>query len=117
MAAPHGGRIAGPRQKSKLVYALDLARDGIRTTKTAVVMEGYTDVIAAHQAGYTNVVATLGTALAETHVGLLRRFAEKVVLVYDGDEAGLKAACTPYPLQLSADDQPGSSYVSASSTR
>ena len=108
-AVSFGGRVlpgrddkAGPKylnggdtavfNKSKLVYALDLARDGIKQTKTAVVMEGYTDVIAAHQAGYANVVATLGTALAESHVALLKRFAPKVVLVYDGDDAGLNAA-------------------------
>lgn len=89
--------------KSKLVYALDLAREAIRQTKTAVVMEGYTDVIAAHQAGYENVVATLGTALAESHVGLLKRFAKTVVLVYDGDEAGLNAAERALPRFLAQD--------------
>jgi len=78
--------------KSKLVFALDLARKAITESKTAVVMEGYTDVIAAHQAGYENVVATLGTALAESHVVLLKRFAKTVILVYDGDAAGLAAA-------------------------
>lgn len=78
--------------KSKLVFALDVARDAIRGRKTAVVMEGYTDVIAAHQAGYEHVVATLGTALGDSHVSLLKRFAQTVVLVYDGDEAGLAAA-------------------------
>ncbi|HEX6983973.1 MAG TPA: DNA primase [Planctomycetaceae bacterium] len=98
---PGRGEEAGPKYlnggdtpvfaKSKLVYALDLARDAIRKTGTAVVMEGYTDVIAAHQAGHENVVATLGTALAESHVSLLKRFAKTVVLVFDGDEAGLNA--------------------------
>ncbi|MDQ3330432.1 MAG: DNA primase [Planctomycetota bacterium] len=99
---PGRGDEAGPKylnssdtpifSKSKLVYALDVARKGIGETKTAVVMEGYTDCIAAHQHGYNNVVATLGTALAESHVALLKRFAQTVVLVYDGDEAGLNAA-------------------------
>lgn len=99
---PGRGEEAGPKylnggdspvfSKSKLVFALDLARKAIGETKTAVVMEGYTDVIAAHQAGYENVIATLGTALAESHVALLRRFAKTVVLVYDGDAAGLAAA-------------------------
>ncbi|QDT62939.1 DNA primase [Calycomorphotria hydatis] len=80
--------------KSRLLYALDLARDGIRATKprTALVMEGYTDCIAAHQAGYTNAVAPLGTSLTESHVTVLKRFAEKVVLVFDGDGAGMAAA-------------------------
>src|SRR5690606_22377043 len=95
---PGRGDEAGPKylnssdspvfSKSKLVYALDAARDAIRKTGVVVVMEGYTDCIAAHQAGYENVVATLGTALAESHVALLKRFARTVVLVYDGDEAG-----------------------------
>lgn len=99
---PGRGEQAGPKylnsgdtpvfSKSKLVYALDVARDAIRETGVAVVMEGYTDCIAAHQHGYGNVVATLGTALAESHVSLLKRFARTVVLVYDGDQAGLSAA-------------------------
>src|SRR5262249_4064742 len=53
---------------------------------------GYTDVIAAHQVGLTNVVGTLGTALGDDHVVALRRLADRVVLVFDGDEAGQKAA-------------------------
>lgn len=99
---PGRGDEAGPKylnssdtpifSKSKLVYALDVARKAISDSKTAVVMEGYTDCIAAHQHGYNNVVATLGTALAESHVTLLKRFAGTVILVYDGDAAGLNAA-------------------------
>jgi len=78
--------------KSRLLYGLDQARDGIRHTGTAVVMEGYVDCIKAHQAGVVNAVATLGTALTETQVALLKRFAQRVVLVYDGDRAGQSAA-------------------------
>lgn len=78
--------------KSKLIFGLDKARDAIRKTGTAVVMEGYVDCIKAHQAGVLNAVATLGTALTEQHVAFLKRLAERVVLVYDGDEAGQKAA-------------------------
>jgi len=78
--------------KSRLLYGLDVARDGIRTADTAVVVEGYTDCIMAHQCGIPHVVGTLGTALTESHVTVLRRFARKVVLVYDGDEAGRNAA-------------------------
>ena len=80
--------------KSKLLYALNLARDPIRKTGTALVVEGYTDCIAAHQAGFENTVAVLGTALGAEHVQLLRRFADrvKVVLVLDGDEAGRRRA-------------------------
>lgn len=78
--------------KSRLLYGLDHAREGIRRTQTAVVMEGYVDCIKAHQAGVVNAVATLGTALSETQVALLKRFAQRVVLVYDGDTAGRTAA-------------------------
>ncbi len=80
--------------KSNLLYGLEMARDAIRKTNTALVMEGYTDCITAHQFGFHNAVAVLGTALGAGHVHLLRRFAERVrvVLVLDGDEAGRKRA-------------------------
>lgn len=78
--------------KSRLVYGLDKARDAIRKTGTAVVMEGYVDCIKAHQAGVVNAVAILGTSLTETHVTILKRLAHRVVLVYDGDEAGQRGA-------------------------
>ncbi|MEE9212252.1 MAG: DNA primase, partial [Phycisphaeraceae bacterium] len=81
--------------KSATLYGLHLAKSapgGIIGGKTAVIVEGYTDVIAAHQAGARDVVATLGTALTSRHVTELRRYAEKVVLVFDADEAGQKAA-------------------------
>lgn len=78
--------------KSKLLYGLDVARDTIRRSEVAVVMEGYTDCMMAHQYGVENVVATLGTALTEIHVLNLKRLARRVVLVYDGDEAGQRAA-------------------------
>ncbi len=79
-------------QKRRTLYAADLARQAARQAGWVAVMEGYTDVIAAHQAGLENVVGTLGTALGDDHVQLLRRLAERVVLVFDGDEAGQKAA-------------------------
>ena len=79
-------------QKSKLIFGLKEARDAIRKTGTVVVMEGYVDCIKAHQAGVLNAVATLGTALTEQHVAFLKRLAERVVLVYDGDDAGKNAA-------------------------
>lgn len=74
--------------KRKMLYGFHFARESIDKTKTALVTEGYTDTIACHQHGVTNVVATLGTALTDLHVGVLKRFARKVVLLYDGDEAG-----------------------------
>ncbi|MGD0900875.1 MAG: toprim domain-containing protein, partial [Thermoguttaceae bacterium] len=78
--------------KSHLLYGLDLARDAVRKSRTALVMEGYTDVIVAHQYGFENAVAVLGTALGENHVRILKRFADRIVLVLDGDEAGQKRA-------------------------
>jgi len=81
-------------RKSETLYALELAKEAVRRTepRTVLVMEGYTDVIAAHQAGFGNAVAVLGTALGPAHVRLLKRFAEKIVLVLDGDEAGQRRA-------------------------
>jgi DNA primase len=78
--------------KSRLLYGLDLAREALRKTHTALVMEGYTDVIVAHQYGFQNAVAVLGTALGESHVRLLKAHAKQIVLVLDGDEAGTKRA-------------------------
>ncbi len=78
--------------KSKHLYALDVARDALRRSKTALVMEGYTDCIVAHQQGFEDAVAVLGTALGENHVRLLRGFADRIVLVLDGDEAGQRRA-------------------------
>lgn len=78
--------------KSKTLYGLNVARHAISQTKIAAVMEGYTDCITTHQFGIPVAVATLGTALTETHVTLLKRFSRKVVLIYDGDDPGLNAA-------------------------
>jgi len=99
-----GGRILGegtPKylnspetplfDKSKHLYALHLAQGAIRLNKQAVIFEGYLDVIAAHQAGITNVVASLGTSLTEAQARLLRGQAEEVVIVYDADTAGQAA--------------------------
>lgn len=78
--------------KSRELYALDLARDAIQEHDRAIVMEGYTDVVAAHQHGVAHAVAACGTALGEGHLKLLRRFTDNVTLVLDGDEAGRKRA-------------------------
>ena len=75
-------------QKSHQLYGLDLARDAINKTRQAVVMEGYTDVIMAVQNGIQNAVACCGTALGESHIKLLKRYCDSVVLLLDGDEAG-----------------------------
>ncbi|NTW27980.1 MAG: DNA primase [Coriobacteriia bacterium] len=100
-----GGRVLGSGEpkylntqdtpvfhKSANMYGIDRAKTHITSTGTAIVVEGYTDVIAMHQAGFPNTVATLGTALTREHVRLLSRFAKRVVYLFDGDAAGLRAA-------------------------
>lgn len=78
--------------KSRCLFGLPMARDAIRASGRAVVVEGYTDVIACHQAGLTNVVGTLGTAFTAGHAGKLRGQCDEIVLLFDGDEAGQNAA-------------------------
>ncbi len=78
--------------KSSMLYGLDTARDAMGKSKRAVVVEGYTDCLAARQAGIDDVVAVLGTALGERHAKLLRRYADRIVLVLDGDDAGRRRA-------------------------
>lgn len=78
--------------KSGTLFGLDLAKRSIRDTDTAVIVEGYMDVIQAHQAGFTNVIAQMGTAMTETQLQLLTpRYAKKVILALDADEAGQNA--------------------------
>jgi len=79
--------------KSRLVYGLDLAADAVRRSSHLVLMEGYTDVMAAHQVGLDNTAAILGTATTEDHAALVRRSgARRITLVFDGDEAGRRAS-------------------------
>lgn len=78
--------------KSNTLYGLEQARHQIVATGTAVVVEGYTDVIMPHQFGCTNVVATLGTSFTAGHGRILRRYARKIILLFDSDTAGLAAA-------------------------
>lgn len=79
-------------QKGRLLYGLNRAKGEIARTGEAVVVEGYFDVIAVNQAGIGTAVATCGTALGEDHFDLLRRFTDRVVLVFDSDQAGAGAA-------------------------
>jgi DNA primase len=74
--------------KSRTLYGIDIAKGPIRRAKLAVIVEGYTDVMAAHQAGFENVVASLGTALTAGQVELANRYADAVALAYDVDLAG-----------------------------
>ncbi|MDQ3767199.1 MAG: DNA primase [Actinomycetota bacterium] len=73
--------------KSRLMYGLDRAKSGI-SRGVAIVVEGYTDVIALHEAGITEAVATNGVALGESHFELLKKFTDRIVLMFDADEAG-----------------------------
>ena len=77
--------------KGHMLYGLDRARDAIAREGVAVVVEGYMDVITAHEHGYQNVVASMGTALTENQIGLLRARASRVVLALDADAAGQEA--------------------------
>ena len=74
--------------KRKNLYGLTQARESIRATNNAILVEGYMDCIKLHQSGINNVVASLGTALTEEQAHLLHRYTEKVIVLYDGDEAG-----------------------------
>jgi DNA primase len=96
--------------KSRTLYLIDRAKGPIRRSEQAVIVEGYTDALMAHQAGFDNVVASLGTALTPNQIGLLTRYAKRIALAYDVDPAGEKAgtlgvtALTGLIGQLQADD-------------
>ncbi len=77
--------------KSRLLYGLDKAKSAIRRRDMAVVVEGYMDVLALHQAGHDNAVAPMGTALTEHHLRLLKRYSRRIVLALDSDAAGQRA--------------------------
>ena len=78
--------------KSETLYGLNYVKDNVSKTRSLTIVEGYTDVIAAWEAGLRNVVACLGTAITEKHMRLIKRFADCVTLVLDGDDAGQKTA-------------------------
>ncbi len=104
-----GGRVMGSGEpkylnspetrlfdKSRNLYGLNYARTARQ--KYMLLCEGYMDVIAMHQAGFTNAVASLGTALTQQHAALLKRYTEQVILTYDSDGAGIKAALRAIPI-------------------
>lgn len=95
---------AGPLfDKSHTLFAIDLAKTAIRREKLTVIVEGYTDVMAAHQAGFENVVASLGTALTRGQIELALKYGEAIALAYDVDLAGDSAAREGLLAQLGAD--------------
>jgi DNA primase len=104
-----GGRVMGDAKpkylnspetkvfdKSRNLYGLNVARTSRK--KNLLVCEGYMDVISLHQAGFTNAVASLGTALTTQHASLLKRYTGEVILTYDSDEAGTRAALRAIPI-------------------
>jgi DNA primase len=104
-AVAFGGRAFGDEQpkylnspetplysKGNLLYALDLARDTIRERNRALLVEGYVDCLMAHQHGFTETVAALGTAFTPAQLAILKRYCEEVVTFFDADQAGQKAA-------------------------
>ena len=104
-----GGRVMGDAKpkylnspetkvfdKSRNLYGLNMARTSRK--KNLIICEGYLDVIALHQAGFTNAVASLGTALTSQQASLMKRYTESVLIIYDSDEAGKKAALRAIPL-------------------
>lgn len=93
--------------KGRLLYGLNRARKPIRTADQAVIVEGYLDVIALHQAGYENVVSPMGTALTEDQLRLLKRFTRRIVLALDPDTAGQKAVLRGLEAARSAMDKEG----------
>lgn len=87
--------------KSRCLYGLNAAKEAFREQRFAVIVEGYVDCLMAQQFGFLNTVATLGTALTLEHVRLLRRYVDGLVLVFDSDEAGQRAADHALGLALS----------------
>ncbi|MDW7709130.1 MAG: DNA primase [Deferrisomatales bacterium] len=109
-----GGRVLGEGEpkylngpespvfrKSEVLYGLPQAAEAVRRERRALLVEGYLDVISLHARGVSTALATLGTALTADHIRALRRRADEVVLVYDGDEAGRRAAFRSLDLFLS----------------
>lgn len=88
--------------KGRVLYALDRAKTSIRDQRAAILVEGQADVVTLHQAGFTTTVASSGTALTQDHLLLLKRFADKVIFAFDGDNAGQNATTRSIEMALSA---------------
>ena len=87
-------------RKSSVLFGVDLALRDIRQSGTAIIVEGYFDHLALHRAGIRNALATCGTALTDGHIGLLKKHAQRVCLLFDGDNAGRKATVRAMELCL-----------------
>lgn len=90
-------------KKSQVLYGLFQARNEIRKQDFCYLVEGYTDVLSLHQAGVENVVASSGTALTEEQIRLIRRFTNNITVLFDGDEAGVRAALRGIDMILKGD--------------
>jgi DNA primase len=99
-------------RKNRVLYGLPQARTGMAATSEVLVCEGYTDVMALHQAGITNAVATCGTAVGAEHFRLLARYVDRVVLAFDADEAGVKAAERAFAEAGAVDEESGGRHFS-----
>ena len=93
--------------KRKNFYGLESSKDHIRKNKRAIIVEGYTDFLSLYSAGIKNVVATLGTSLTRDHAAILRRYTDRIVVVFDGDESGVKAAVRSLDIFLGEGLLPG----------
>jgi DNA primase len=100
-------------EKGRLLYALDRAGRAIRAAGEAVVVEGYMDAIAAHQAGFENVVSPMGTAITEAQLRLLKRFTQRVIMALDPDTAGESATLRGLELARDAFDREGEAAFNA----
>ncbi|GAB4535096.1 MAG: DNA primase [Thermodesulfovibrionia bacterium] len=88
--------------KGKVLYGLNIARESIKRMGYILIMEGYIDVITSHIHGFSNAVAPLGTALTEEHGRLIKRFTDEAIVVFDSDEAGIKAGRNAAAILFSA---------------
>ncbi|MDR0675799.1 MAG: DNA primase [Elusimicrobiota bacterium] len=89
-------------KKNSSLYALDIALQHIKAENKILILEGYMDVITLYSNGIKNSVATLGTALGENHLNLIRRYTQNIILIFDGDDAGIKASIRSTDLFLNS---------------
>ncbi len=91
--------------KGKILYGLNFSKEAIRKKEEMILVEGYVDVIALHQAGIKNVVASMGTSLTPSQARLIKRYSDRVLIAYDQDKAGIAATLRSFDLLMNADLQ------------
>jgi len=97
--------------KGELLFNIDKAKDSMRSTGSVLLVEGYFDVMRLYLAGYKNVVAPMGTSLTKSQIALIKRYADDVTIIFDGDEAGLKAAKRSLPLFIESSISPKAVFL------